>query len=264
VLIDVQFNPARNAWPVLRDATVAAESAGFGAAWVYDHLAGQSLGGDEMLEAFTLLGALASTTTSIGLGTMVANVTARDPGVLGVAAASVSAIADRPVLLGIGAGSSPQGRWASEMHTVGRPVAPTMAGRHAVVARTLDLLDAMWSTDRSDEWATFPLPHHPVTVLIGLNSVALADLAARRAGGINVAWHHPRRDDLIDAATAAFAASGRSGAFVLTVWTRWDDSLLDPDHEQRREMADRGIDRLILAELGLVQPERIATLRPQG
>ena len=103
-----------------------------------------------------------------------------------------------------------------------------------------------------------------MTVLVGLNSVALAELAGRRADGINVAWHHPRRDELIDAATAAFAASGRPGAFVLTVWTRWDDSLLDPDHERRREMADRGIDRLILAELGLVQPERIATRRPQG
>ena len=211
MLIDVQFNPARNPWPVLRDATVAAESAGFGAAWVYDHLAGRSLGGQDMLEAFTLLGALAATTTSIGLGTMVANVTARDPGVLGVAAASVSAIADRPVLLGIGAGSSPQGRWAAEMHTVGRPVEPTMAGRHAVVERTLGLLDAMWSTDRGDEWESFPLPHHPVTVLVGLNSVALAELAGRRADGINVAWHHPRRDELIDAATAAHAASGRPG-----------------------------------------------------
>ena len=262
MLIDVQFNPARNPWPVLRDATVAAESAGFGAAWVYDHLAGRSLGGHDMLEAFTLLGALAATTTSISLGTMVANATARDPGVLGVAAASVSAIAGRPVLLGIGAGSSPQGRWAAEMQTVGRPIEPTMAGRHAAVERTLDLLDAMWSADRGDEWETFPLPHHPVSVLVGLNSVALAELAGRRAGGINVAWHNPRRDELIDAATAAFVGSGRTGDFARTVWTRWDDALLDPDHDQRRAMADRGLDRLILAELGLVQPERIATMQP--
>ncbi len=264
MLIDVQFNPARNAWADLRDATVAAEAAGFGAAWVYDHLAGRSLGGDDMLEAFTLLGAFAATTTSIGLGTMVANVTARDPGLLGVAAASVGAIADRPLFLGIGAGSSPRGRWAAEVHAVGRAIEPTMAGRHAVVERTLDLLDAMWSSDRGAEWETFPLPRHPVTVLLGLNSVALAELAGRRAAGINVAWHHPRRDELIDAATAAYAASGRPGAFLLTVWTRWDDSLLDPGHAQRREMADRQIDRLILAELGPVQPERIAALRPQA
>jgi alkanesulfonate monooxygenase SsuD/methylene tetrahydromethanopterin reductase-like flavin-dependent oxidoreductase (luciferase family) len=264
VLIDVQFNPARNPWPVLRDGTVAAESAGFAAAWVYDHLAGRSLGGADMLEAFTLLGALAATTSSIGLGTMVANVTARDPGVLGVGAASVTAIADRPVVLGIGAGSSPRGRWAAELRAVGRRVEPTPAGRHAVVGRTLDLLEAMWSPDRSAEWDTFPLPRHPVTVIVGLNSVALAELAGKRARGINVAWHHPRRDELIEAATTAFDASGRTGAFALTVWTRWDDALLDPHHEQRQAMADRRIDRLVLAELGLVRPEHIAAVRPHG
>ena len=109
----------------------------------------------------------------------------------------------------------------------------------------------MWSTDRGEEWDTFPLPHHPVTVIVGLNSVALAELAGRRADGINVAWHHPRRAELIRAATSAFAAAGRTGDFLLTVWTRWDESLLDPDHEQRREMAADGIHRLILAELGL-------------
>ena len=264
MLIDVQFNPARNSWPALRDATTAAEAAGFGAAWVYDHLAGRSLGGDRMLEAFTLLGALAATTTEIGLGTMVANVTNRDPGVLAVAAASVGAIANRPVFLGIGAGSSPRGRWAAEMHAVGRRIEPTVSGRHAVVERTLDVLDAMWAADRGEEWDTFPHPHPPPPVIVGLNSVALAELAGRRAGGVNVAWHHPRREELLDAASAAFARSGRPGDFALTTWTRWDDALLDPEHEQRRAMAERGIDRLVLAELGVVQPQRIAGLRPQG
>ena len=182
MLIDVQFNPARNPWPALRDATLAAESAGFGAAWVYDHLAGRSLGGDGMLEAFTLLGALAATTRSIGLGTHGRQrQPAAQPGVLAVAAASVGAIADRPVFLGIGAGSSPSGRWAPEMHAVGQSIEPTLAGRHAVVERTLDVLDAMWSANRGEEWDTFPLPHPPVPVIIGLNSVALA--RPRRTAG---------------------------------------------------------------------------------
>lgn len=264
MLIDVQFSPARNPWPVVRDATLAAEAAGFGAAWVYDHLAGRSLGGDRMLEAFTLLGALAATTTSIGLGSMVANVTSRDPGVLAVAAASVAAIADRPVFLGIGAGTSPHGRWAPEMEAVGRRIEPSRARRHALVERTLDLLDAMWSTDRDPTWDTFPLPQPPPTVVIGLNSVALAELAGRRADGINVSWRHPRRDELFDGARTAFASSGRAGELVVTTWTRWDDALLDPDHADRRAMAERGIHRLILAELDVVRPEHVATLRPRN
>jgi alkanesulfonate monooxygenase SsuD/methylene tetrahydromethanopterin reductase-like flavin-dependent oxidoreductase (luciferase family) len=263
VFIDVQFSPARNSWPVLRDATLAAEAAGFGGAWVYDHLAGRSLGGDRMLEAFTLLGALAATTTSIGLGSMVANVTTREPGVLAVAAASVAAIADRPVFLGIGAGTAPHGRWAPEMETVGRRIEPSLERRHALVARTLDLLDAMWSTARDPAWDTFPLPHPPPTVVVGLNSVALAELAGRRASGINVPWRHPRRDDLFAAARTAFASSGRAGELVVTTWTRWDDALLDPEHEERRAMAERGIHRLILAELDEVRPDHVATLQPR-
>ncbi len=191
MLIDVQFSPARNSWPVLRDAAQAAEAAGFGAVWVYDHLAGRSLRGDGMLEAFTLLGALATTTTTIELGTMVANVTTRSPGVLAVAATSVTEIADRPMLLGIGAGSSPRGPWAAEMDAVGQPIEPTQSGRHARVEQTLDLLDAIWSPDREEQFATFPLPHRRPPVYLGVNSVVLAELAGRRADGVNVRWHHP-------------------------------------------------------------------------
>jgi alkanesulfonate monooxygenase SsuD/methylene tetrahydromethanopterin reductase-like flavin-dependent oxidoreductase (luciferase family) len=259
VLIDVQFNPARNDWPALRDATRAAESAGFGAVWVYDHLAGQSLGGDRMLEAFTLLGALAATTTSIGLGTMVANVTNRQPGVLGVAAASVASIADRQVSVGIGAGTSPDGRWAPEMHTVGQHIEPTVEGRHAALERTIDVLDAMWSTARGPEWETFPLPQPRPPVIVGVNSVALAEIAGRRADGVNVAWHDGRRDELLGAARTAFTASGRSGELMLTAWTRWDDALLDRGHDEHRAMVARGLHRLILAELGVVRPDHIAT-----
>ena len=139
VQIDVQFNPAAAPWPLFRDATLAAEAAGFGAVWVLDHLAGVSMQGSGMLECFTCLGALATTTTTIGLGTLVANVWNREPGVLAVAAASVCEIADRPILLGLGAGTSPTSKYAAEQHAVGATIAATLAERHArvgVVARS--------------------------------------------------------------------------------------------------------------------------------
>jgi alkanesulfonate monooxygenase SsuD/methylene tetrahydromethanopterin reductase-like flavin-dependent oxidoreductase (luciferase family) len=264
VVIDVQFSPANNDWPVLRDATLAAEAAGFGAAWVYDHLAGRSLGGSRNLEAFTLLGALAATTTSIGLGPMVANVASRQPGVLAVGIASLAAIADRRVFLGVGAGSSPNGRWAAEMHTVRHPVEPSVARRHQAVERLLDVVDEMWSADRGADWDTFLLPRPRPPVIVGTSSVALAQLAGRRADGVNVAWSHPRRDELLATASDAYARSGRDGEFVLTTWTRWDDALLDAEHTSRRAMADLGIGRLVLAELGPVRPDHIANLRPDG
>jgi alkanesulfonate monooxygenase SsuD/methylene tetrahydromethanopterin reductase-like flavin-dependent oxidoreductase (luciferase family) len=263
VLIDVQFNPGRNPWPVLRDATLAAESAGFGAAWAFDHFAGRSIGGADVLDPFTLLGALAATTTSIELGTLVANVANRQPAVHAVAAASVAAIADRQVLLGIGAGSSPRGRFAAEMHVVGQPIEPSLERRHALVERTIDVIEAMWAPDRGEEWATFPLPRRPVPIIVGASSVPLARIAGRRAGGINVAWSQPRRDELLAAARDAFATSGRDGVFAVTVWTRWDDALLDADHPERQAMAERGVDRLVLAHTGVAQPDHIGSLRPR-
>jgi alkanesulfonate monooxygenase SsuD/methylene tetrahydromethanopterin reductase-like flavin-dependent oxidoreductase (luciferase family) len=262
VVIDVQFSPASNEWATLREATQAAETAGFGAAWVYDHLAGRSLGGSRNLEAIALLGALAASTRTIGLGTMVANVASRQPGVLAVAIASVAAIADRPVFLGVGAGSSPAGRWAAEMHTVGHPVEPSVERRHQAVERLIEVTDKMWSAERGEEWESFPLPHPRPRVIVGVSSVPLAQLAGRRADGVNVAWNSQRRDELLAAATDARAAAGLDGDFTLTTWTRWDDDLLDAGHPTRRAMAELGIGRLILAELGTVDPAHVANLRP--
>ncbi len=42
--VDVQLNPAQSVWPELREMALAAEAAGYGAVWVYDHLAGASIG----------------------------------------------------------------------------------------------------------------------------------------------------------------------------------------------------------------------------
>jgi alkanesulfonate monooxygenase SsuD/methylene tetrahydromethanopterin reductase-like flavin-dependent oxidoreductase (luciferase family) len=259
VRIDVQFNPAAAPWPVFRDATLAAEAAGFGAVWVVDHLAGVSMKGNGMLECFTCLGALATTTTTIGLGTLVANVWNREPGVLAVAAASVCEIADRPLLLGLGAGTSPTSKYAAEQHAVGATIAATLAERHARVGVVLDLIDTMFDPDRPEQFATFPLPHHRPTTLLGVNSVRLAALAGARAGGVNVWWSHPRRDEFLAAADGARPAGT---PFVRTAYEWWDDGLLDAQHPVRREMEAAGIDRLIVAEAGVPDPDAIAAMQP--
>ncbi len=242
-VVDIQFSPANTDWPTLRTATREADARGYGCAWVLDHLAGLPLDGSTMIEACTLLGALAATTERIGLGTMVANVWNRAPGTLVSAAASAAIIADRPTYLGVGAGTSPTSSWAAEQHAVGHVLEAEVSDRHARVVEVLDLADREWRDDRDEAFATFPLPRHRPTTIVGANSVALCRLAARHADGINLQWSHPRRDQLVAETEAALG--GRP--FVRTAYTTFAPELLDPDHPTRRSMAAAGYDRVVLA-----------------
>ncbi len=244
MLVDLQLNPTSIAWPRLLDEVLKAEDEGFEAAWVYDHLAGQSLGGHTMLECFTTLGALAAATSRISLGTMVVNMSLREPAVVVNGAASVQLISGRPFLLGLGAGAGPTSRWARELHSSGVKPPAAMADRHTRVERTLVLCQQMWSPDREPELTTFPLPSPPPCRLVGVNSSpALARLAGRLADGINVWWHNPRRDELL----AVAGAERRSGrGFMRTTWVMEFDGVLDPGHPVRQEMQAADIHRLVI------------------
>jgi len=248
-IVDVQFSPAHCDWAELRDACLAADAGRFGALWVYDHLSGRTLaGGQTNLECFSLLGALAELTSRIELGSLVANVWNRQVGTLVTAAASVAIISGRQFHLGLGAGTSPRSRFAGEQLAVDAYIADSLEARHSRVEEVLDLTERMWSRDRDEAFAGFPLPSPAPTRIVGVNSVSLSEVAGRRADGVNVPWHQPWRDECLAAASAEAARHGRP--FVRTVWTYFDPDLIDPDHPQRIRMADLDIDRLILAELG--------------
>jgi len=244
VIVDLQVSPAVLDWSQIRDIALAAESAGFGAFHAFDHLAGLPLGGASMIECFSLLGALAVATERIELGTMVANVWNRQVGTLVSAAASVVALSGRQFHLGIGAGASPTSSWADEQRAAGAYVEPSVAARHERVRQVLDLAAETWRPDRDGQLSTFPLPSPAPSIIIGVNSTPLAQLAGERADGINLQWNRPRRDDFLAAADRA--AGDRP--FVRTAYHVYDRALLDPDHPTRREMTERRIDRLVLAE----------------
>jgi alkanesulfonate monooxygenase SsuD/methylene tetrahydromethanopterin reductase-like flavin-dependent oxidoreductase (luciferase family) len=253
-IVDIQISPAHCDWARLCDAAVAAEQMGFGALWTYDHLAGVSLGGTRMLECFTLLGALSQVTERIELGTMVANVWNRQPGTLVTAAASVTLVSGRRFHFGIGAGAAPGSRWATEQEAVGHHLADSLEQRQARVQEVLELCRQAWAPDRDERFATFPLPDPPPVTLVGVSGERLSRIAGASADGINVPWDHPRRDRLLEA--AGEAAGGRP--FIRTVWTRFEPALLDPEHPTRRAVEAAGIDRLILAELGVPLFDEIA------
>jgi F420-dependent oxidoreductase-like protein len=84
---------------------VAAEEAGFDSVWVMDHFFQlPSMGGPDqpMLEAYTLLGALAARTRRVQLGTLVTGVTYRNPAVLAKIVTTLDVISRGRAILGIG------------------------------------------------------------------------------------------------------------------------------------------------------------------
>jgi F420-dependent oxidoreductase-like protein len=91
----------------------AAEDSGFESVWVMDHFYQlPALGGapQPILEAYTLLGALAASTSRVALGTLVTGVTYRNPAMLAKQATTLDVISGGRAILGIGAA------WHDEEH----------------------------------------------------------------------------------------------------------------------------------------------------
>jgi probable F420-dependent oxidoreductase len=137
----------------LIDYAVRAEMLGFDSVWVWDHIL---LGVDPpfpILEALTLLAAIAARTSTISLGTGVLVLPLRNPVVLAKELSSLDRIAGGRLLLGMAAGW-----YKREFDAVGVPY--NQRGR--IMERNLEILRRLWTENQVD--AQYP-PH----VLRGAN-----------------------------------------------------------------------------------------------
>ena len=161
-----------------------------------------------------------------------------------MAAATAQEISGGRFILGLGAGASPDSRFAVEQHTLGIEIPGSVAERHARVASTIELLDAMWAEPRDDRWAGFPRPVPRPPVIIGVNSRALARLAGARTNGMNIRANHPDLEGILAVGNAAH--SGRPGPWSTSVWIPWDDALGEDAHDTKRRFDALGVDRVVL------------------
>ena len=237
MILDIQYSSGANDWPQLREAAVRAEADGYDTIWVFDHFDGTVLGGDRpMLECFTLLGALSAASTTIGLGTLVANVANRHPAMLTLAASSAQRISGGRLRLGIGAGASPRSAFGREHAERGIVLEPEIARRHAAVVEQIRLLREI----------------EPMPIIVGVNSLGLTDLAAAHADGINVRLGHHRVAEFVSAARSRTA----DRPFEISAWGFL--SRREQEIERAREL---GVDRLVLVDLGPLTAPTSARVR---
>ena len=105
--------PTAELFDILSDAAQAAEESGFDTVFVMDHFFQLPMLGtpdQEMLEAYTLLGALAARTGQVDLATLVTGVTYRNPALLAKIVTTLDVVSKGRAILGIGAA------WFEEEH----------------------------------------------------------------------------------------------------------------------------------------------------
>ncbi|MFF0771374.1 LLM class flavin-dependent oxidoreductase [Nonomuraea wenchangensis] len=91
-------------WPVLRENAEQAERLGFDSVWIDDHLANPARPGQDWLEAWTTLAALAAVTTRVRLGSLVSTPVVRHPLLLARQALTVEQISRGRLDVGLGSG----------------------------------------------------------------------------------------------------------------------------------------------------------------
>ena len=133
----------------------AAEASGFDSFWVMDHY--HQIGNigppsDPMLEAYTLLGAVAARTSRVKLGAMVTGVTYRNPAFLAKVVTTLDIVSSGRAILGIGAA------WNEEESRAYGYDWPSTAERFERLEDALQICRAMFTQPRS----TFQGKHHHI------------------------------------------------------------------------------------------------------
>lgn len=214
--VSVHVEPHLGATPeeVLQFAAVA-EAEGFHGFYCADHVLSEIPDPTEgPLDAWLLLAALAQTTATLKLGTLVSPVTLRPPSITVLMAAQLDAMSGGRFRLGLGTG------WFREEHEAHGIAFPPPAARYARLEQTLRTTHAAWRSvpcDRTDQPRAgppaHPRPHRdggPRLTVGGTGSTRTPMLAAQYADEHNVPFPTlALADDLSGHVTAACRQIGR-------------------------------------------------------
>jgi len=129
----------KRSWQEARAAAEEFDRLGFHSVWVCDHLYGVPMPNLPILEAWSLLAAVAAVTSRVELGTLVTPPFFRNPAVLAKQVATIDQVSSGRTIVGLGAG------WfASEFEAYGCPF-PSTRERLRALEETVQVLKRLWS-----------------------------------------------------------------------------------------------------------------------
>lgn len=158
-------------WVAAADAARSFEAMGYDSLWVCDHLYGPQSPQIPILEAWSMISAIAAITERIEIGTLVTPAGMRNPAQLGKVIATVDNIAGGRVIAGLGGG------WMTREFTdFGMPFL-SVPERLGQLRETIELLKRMWGDEesvtyagefvRADNVVCQPKPPRRVPILVG-------------------------------------------------------------------------------------------------
>src|SRR6185503_2621949 len=130
----------------IAETALAAERSGFDSFWVMDHyhqIWTQGPPSEPMLEAYTLLGAIAARTSTIRLGAMVTGVTYRNPAFLAKVVTTLDVASSGRAILGIGAA------WNEEESRAYGYDWPSVSERFERLEDAIHICRSMFTNERS-------------------------------------------------------------------------------------------------------------------
>jgi F420-dependent oxidoreductase-like protein len=242
----------------------AAERLGFEAFFRSDHL--QANGDDPdpgpgSTEAWATLAGLARDTSRIRLGTMVTSATFRLPGTLAITVATVDAMSNGRIELGLGAG------WNEREHTSFGIPFPSVGERFDRLEEQLSIITGLWATPPGETFSftgkhfrltdnpVLPRPEQqpgPPIVVGGIGARRTPALAARFAAEYNVPFQtNEVTAAAFDRTRAACEAAGRDPDTL--VFSAAHTVLVGSDEQEvRRRVAAVGGDADEVRSRGLV------------
>ncbi len=220
------------AWREMHAFAAHAEAIGLDSLWVCDHFLSGPAGGPAgaIHEAWTIVAALAASTSRIELGQLVMCVSFRSPALLAKMAVTADGVSGGRLVLGLGAGwydpeylafGFPAGHRVARFEEALQIIGPLLRGERLTFAgRYHQVRDAV----------LLPPPDRPIPVLVAGNRPRMLRLTARYADAWNTAWFGlpgKRLGQRLAGLHAALLAEGRDPA-TLRRTVGMDCELTDP------------------------------------